>query len=109
MSRWDLEHYVKITPRRKGDYGFAYISESWEDADKRNQYYAKKCYDIVENLKDHYKDFDIDTISIETNETELVLEDKLELALDTLKEVVHLNLTGLEFVNEAIEKIKGMK
>lgn len=109
MSRWDLEHFVKITPRSKGDYGFAYVSESWDDADKKNQYYAKRCQDIVENLKEHYQDFNIDTVTIETNETELVLEDKLKLALDTLKEVSDMGLSGLEFVDEAIEQIKGKK
>lgn len=96
MANWETEHFVKITPRRKNDWGFASMGNDYnnfESAEEYNAYYEKLCKNIVENLEDHYKDFDIKRIEVATNEREQELEEKLDKLHD---EISDLKLTITE-------------
>lgn len=82
---WAIEHFVKITPRRKGDYGFCSIGNDYnnfDDAEQRNAYYKKQCEQIISSLREHYRDYDIASIEYATNESELDLENELENRVD---------------------------
>lgn len=92
MSNWETEHYVKITPRRKNDWGFASMGNDYnnfESAEEYNAYYEKICKQIADNIKEHYNDFEIKFVECCTNEYEQQLEeeiDKLQDIIEDLKE-----------------------
>lgn len=94
MSNWETEHYVKITPRRKNDWGFASMGNDYnnfESAEEYNAYYEKICKQIADNIKEHYKDFEIKFVECCTNEYEQQLEeqiDKLKDIIEDLKEQI---------------------
>ena len=90
MANWDTEHYVKITPRRKNDFGYASIGNDYtnfESAEEYNAYYEKQCKQIADNIKEHYRDFDIKFIEPCTNEYEQKLEEELETVKDELEDL----------------------
>lgn len=81
MANWETEHFVKITPRRKNDWGFASIGNDYNNfssADEYNAYYEKVCKQIAENIQEHYNDFEIKFVEVATNENEQALEEKVE-------------------------------
>lgn len=80
MANWETEHFVKITPRRKNDWGFASMGNDYnnfESAEEYNAYYEKQCRHIAENIKEHWNDFDIKFIEVATNENEQRLEEQI--------------------------------
>lgn len=84
MANWETEHFVKITPRRKNDWGFASMGNDYnnfESAEEYNTYYEKTCKNIADNIKEHWNDFDIKFVEVATNENEQRLEEQVvELA-----------------------------
>lgn len=90
MADWETEHYVKITPRRKNDWGFASIGNDYnnfESAEEYNAYYEKQCKQIADTIKEHYRDFDIKFIEPCTNEYEQQLEEKVDALKDELEDL----------------------
>lgn len=90
MANWETEHYVKITPRRKNDWGFASMGNDYnnfESAEEYNAYYEKQCKRIADNIKEHYRDFDIKFIEPCTNEYEQELEEKVDALKDELEDL----------------------
>ena len=87
MANWETEHYVKITPRRKNDWGFASMGNDYNNfssAEEYNAYYEKVCKQIVDNIQEHYKDYDIKFVEIATNEHEQHLEEKIDKLNDEI-------------------------
>lgn len=87
MANWETEYFVKITPRRKNDWGFASIGNDYNNfnsAEEYIKYYEKTCQNIVDNIKEHYNDFDIKYVEVATNEHEQELEEKVEALTDKL-------------------------
>ena len=121
MANWETEHYVKITPRRKNDWGFASMGNDYnnfESAEEYNAYYEKQCTQIANNIKEHWNDFDIKFIEVATNENEQRLEERVEALEDELADL-KANITGvilrahewkstLDILNE-LNKILGNK
>lgn len=121
MANWETEHFVKITPRRKNDWGFASIGNDYnnfESAEEYNAYYVKQCIQIANNIKEHWNDFDIKFIEVATNENEQRLEERVDALADELADLKG-NITGvilrahewkstLDILNE-LNKILGNK
>lgn len=104
MQNWTTEHYVKIIPRRKGEYGFCTIGNDYhnfEDEDKRNAYYQKVCHQIIENLQDHYHDDEISRYEYDTDEAMENLQEKYD---ETVKELDDLKLQIRQVVINASDK-----
>ena len=72
------EYFVRINPRRKGDYGYWIESEYFDSAEEKEKYYAKKCKEIKNNLEEHYKDYEIKDIEIADTSREVELEDRID-------------------------------
>lgn len=90
MANWETEHYVKITPRRKNDWGFASLGNDYNNfksAEEYNAYYEKQCKQIADSIKEHYRDFDIKFIEPCTNEREQHLEERVEALDDALTDL----------------------
>lgn len=90
MANWETEHYVKIIPRRKNDWGFASIGNDYnnfESAEEYNAYYEKQCIEIANNIKDHWYDFDIKFVEVATNENEQRLEERVDALEDELADL----------------------
>lgn len=90
MANWETEHFVKITPRRKNDWGFASIGNDYnnfESAEEYNAYYEKQCIEIANNIKDHWYDFDIKFVEVATNENEQRLEERVDALEDELADL----------------------
>ena len=90
MSNWETEHYVKITPRRKNDWGFASMGNDYNNfnsAEEYNAYYEKICKQIIDNIKEHYNDFDIKFVEHCTNEHEQQLEEEVDKLKDTIADL----------------------
>lgn len=121
MANWETEYFVKITPRRKNDWGFASMGNDYNNfnsAEEYIKYYEKTCKNIVDNIKEHYNDFDIKYVEVATNEHEQELEEKVdylgdELAdlKDAITEIIlnaHEWKSVVEVLNE-LNKILGNK
>ena len=121
MANWETEYFVKITPRRKNDWGFASIGNDYNNfnsAEEYTKYYEKTCQNIVDNIKEHYNDFDIKYVEVATNEHEQELEEKVDSLEDELADLkgaitdVILNAhewkSVVEVLNE-LNKILGNK
>lgn len=121
MANWETEYFVKITPRRKNDWGFASIGNDYNNfnsAEEYIKYYEKTCQNIVDNIKEHYNDFDIKYVEVATNEHEQELEEKVDSLGDELADLkgaitdVILNAhewkSVVEVLNE-LNKILGNK
>ena len=121
MANWETEYFVKITPRRKNDWGFASIGNDYNNfnsAEEYIKYYEKTCQNIVDNIKEHYNDFDIKYVEVATNEHEQELEEKVDSLEDELADLkgaitdVILNAhewkSVVEVLNE-LNKILGNK
>lgn len=90
MVNWETEYFVKITPRRKNDWGFASIGNDYNNfnsAEEYIKYYEKTCQNIVDNIKEHYNDFDIKYVEVATNEHEQELEEKVDSLKDELADL----------------------
>lgn len=63
MANWETEHFVKITPRRKNDWGFASIGNDYnnfESAEEYNAYYEKQTEIYQGATNDLYDNYDLD-------------------------------------------------
>jgi len=90
MANWETEYFVKITPRRKNDWGFASMGNDYnnfDSAEEYNAYYEKQCRHIAENIKEHWNDFDIKFIEVATNESEQKLEERIDILQDELSDL----------------------
>lgn len=90
MANWTTEHYIKIIPRRKGDYGFCTIGgdyDNFKDEDERNLYYKNVCHKIIENLQEHYRDDEISRYEYDTDEALEEAEEKVDDLKYELKDI----------------------